>query len=93
MRIIGYIEHPICKITVFQMDLRITVKFEINMYEQSFRFRISDEIQTIDDVKRMIDAPFIQEVMKRFEDMKRSTGNMLERYLPASDDDDFEEII
>ena len=35
MRILGYLEHPTLKITVFKMDNRISVKFENSLYEQN----------------------------------------------------------
>ena len=37
MRIIGQIEHPDLKITVFKSDNRISVKFENEGYEQIFK--------------------------------------------------------
>ena len=39
MRILGYIDHPVVKITVFKMDNKFSVKFESIHYEQTFKFR------------------------------------------------------
>jgi len=35
MRIIGYLENRPCKVTVFEMDDKISVKFEVDLLEQT----------------------------------------------------------
>ncbi|MBK7870450.1 MAG: hypothetical protein IPJ74_07085 [Saprospiraceae bacterium] len=52
MRIIGYIEHPVLKITVFKMDNKISIKFESGLYEQTYKFRSGDTISNLGDVKK-----------------------------------------
>lgn len=54
MRIIGYIEHPGMKITVFKTDTRISVKFETGFYEQTYKFPIDVHLQNLDDVKNSL---------------------------------------
>lgn len=81
MRIIGYIEHPVMKITVFKMDNRITVKFEIGLYEQAYKFRIAEGIETIQDIKKLVDADFQKKVLDQFEPMHEHKNKAIKRHL------------
>jgi hypothetical protein len=45
MRIVGYIEHPVLKITVMQMNNRFVLKLEANMLEQTYKFHEDDNLQ------------------------------------------------
>lgn len=93
MRIVGYIENETCKITVFHQGLRFMVKFEDGLYEQAFKFRESDKISGLNDIQKMVDKAFIDEVILRFNDMRRSTGKLLERYIGSELGEEDEEII
>ncbi len=93
MRIIGYIEHPSIKITVFNMDSKFSIKFETSMYEQTYKVRPMPSISGIDDIKKLVNAAFIEEVMQQFGIMNRISNAALERFLPVVDEDEFEEII
>jgi hypothetical protein len=81
MRVIGEISHPSMKITVFKMEHRLTVKFEDGMYEQAYKFRHSDELNTFEDVSKMIDNDFIQAVRNRFSEMRSDTEALTSRYF------------
>lgn len=91
MRIIGEIEGKGCKITVFKTDMRLIVKFEDSFYEQIFKFRQSDELQGFEDIQRMIDDAFVNEVQQRFEQMRQSTLQLWQRFMPVPEEE--EEII
>ena len=93
MRITGYIEHPSMKITVFKMDNRLSVKFETGMYEQTFKFRESDEIAGFEDVQRIVDGAFMQAVLDNFSLLHSMKNEALQRGLPKATADKFEEII
>jgi len=93
MRIIGYIEHPSIKITVFNMDNKFSIKFETGMYEQTYKVRSMPSISGIEDIKKLVDATFMEEVMQQFGVMNRMSNGALERFLPVVDEDEFEEII
>jgi len=93
MRIVGYIENDECKVTVFHQGLRYMVKFEDGLYEQAFKFRESDKIKGLNDIQKLIDRPFIDEVMYRFTEMRQSTGKMLGRFIGESAEFEDEEII
>lgn len=92
MRIIGYIEHPSLKITVFQMDNKLSVKFENTFYEQTYKFRQSEDLNTISDVQKLVDETFIAKVLEQFPVMHQTKQKALDRFLPE-EEDSFEEII
>ncbi len=92
MRIIGYIEHPGMKITVFKTDTRISVKFETGFYEQTYKFPIDVHLQNLDDVKRLVDQAFISAVRQEMERMHRISVQAAAR-RPPEKEHDFEEII
>lgn len=92
MRIIGYIDHPTLKITVFKMDNRLSVKFESGLYEQTYKFRSGMEINDLKDIEAIVDAPFLQAVMENMGTMHRTSNQALKRYL-IKEEEDFEEII
>jgi len=93
MRIIGNIEHPILKITVFKMDNKFSVKFESGLYEQTYKFRSSDTIQGLEDIQKMVDAAFCSEVLQDFNRMHQRKNQAMARNLPQEVGGEFEEII
>jgi hypothetical protein len=92
MRIIGDIPHPSLKITVFKMDNKLSVKFETGLYEQTFKFRESEELHDFETMQKLVDAEFVNEVMENFAKMHRSKNAAMGRFLPAAKEG-FEEII
>ena len=62
MRIVGDISHPSLKITIFLHDSKYAVKFEAGLYEQTYKFRSSESLQTVEDIKTIVDAAFIEQV-------------------------------
>jgi hypothetical protein len=93
MRIIGYIEHPVLKITIFKMDNKFSVKLESGLYEQTYKFRQSDDINGPEDIRKIVDEAFIAGVLEMLDQMHRIKNKAIERGLPSSEDDEFEEII
>lgn len=94
MRIIGYLEFPGVKTTVFQMDNRISIKFETGLYEQTFKFRTGEGINNIEDVQRLVQPAFVEEVLKGFHRMHQIRTNILSNHQNTlSKPDYFEEII
>jgi len=92
MRIIGHIDHPVIKITVFKMDDKFSVKFETGLYEQTYKFRGSDAITGIEDIKALVDEGFINNVLAEMTTLHRIKSDALARFLPE-EEDDFDEII
>ena len=93
MRIIGHIDHPTLKITVFKMDNKLSVKFETGLYEQTYKFRESNELNDFATVKRLVDGQFVAEVMENFAKLHQAKNEALGRFLPKAGEEEFEEII
>lgn len=94
MRIAGHIEHPVLKITIFQMDNRFTVKFEDGTLEQAYKFRKSDTINNAADIQKLVDEKFTQDVLQQMKALRNIHQDALARFHPESDDDDeFDDII
>ncbi len=93
MRIIGNIEHPNLKITVFKMDNKLSIKFETGLYEQTFKFRESEELNDFASMEKLVDEEFVRFVTEQFEKMHRAKNAALGRYMPSPETEVFEEII
>lgn len=93
MRIIGNIEHPVLKITVFKMDNKLSVKFETGQYEQTFKFRESEDLNDFESMQKLVDEQFTAFVMEELERMHRAKNAAFGRFLPKAGIQGFEEII
>lgn len=93
MRIAGYIDHPILKITIFMLDQRFALKFESGLYEQTYKLRQSDLIQSVDDVRQLVDESFLNAVLQMLQQMHLLSQQALNKLAPLFEEDEFEEII
>ncbi len=93
MRIIGNIEHPDLKITVFKMDNRISVKFENTFYEQTYKLGMDERVASMEGVIKLIDRQFVEQVSAQFLQMHQTRISAFGRAFPAGRDVTFEEII
>ena len=93
MRIIGNIDHPEMKITVFKMDNKLSIKFELGLYEQTFKFRESDYMKGMEDAEKFIDAAFMGDVLKNFNSMHKSKNEGLAQLVKMEDEGEFPVII
>ena len=93
MRIIGYIEHPVMKITVFKDNGKLSAKFETGLFEQTYKFREMDAMRNLVDVQGLVDTEFQARVMDNFQTMNQIRNQSLDRFLPKLEEEDFEEII
>lgn len=93
MRIIGYIDHPILKITIFQMENKFSVKLESGLLEQTYKFRTGEGINNLEDIRRLVDEEFLEAVLEEMGRMRDIQRHTLERSLPDGQEDEFEEII
>ncbi|MCI5080712.1 MAG: hypothetical protein MRY78_03420 [Saprospiraceae bacterium] len=93
MRITGYIEHPVYKITIFQMDNKFSVKFETGLFEQTYKFRTGEGIESEADIRKLIDEAFLEGVGLAFQQMNGNRNGALARVAQASMDDEFDTII
>ncbi len=92
MRIAGQIEHPRLKITILEMNNRFSVKFEDQLLEQTYKFRSGPHLQSPADVRRLVDAEFINAVLRQMEQMHYLQAKTLERFNNHQEDQ-FDEII
>ena len=93
MRIIGNIEHPVFKITVFKTDNRLSIKFEYGLMEQVFKFREGERIHGIDDVRSMVDKPMLDAVAANFRAMIHTREQAISRLIPPDEASEFDKII
>jgi len=93
MRIIGQIEHPDLKITVFKSDNRISVKFENEGYEQIFKLGADERLNSVESIQKWADPIFLDEVLTRMQQMHRSRLSAMVRAFPPETTSEFEEII
>ena len=76
MRIIDTIEHPIMRISIFQMNQKYIVKFELGVLEQSYKFSELDIIN-LEILKADVTEKIIPNVLLRFEEMQKDLNNCL----------------
>ncbi|MFN0212715.1 MAG: hypothetical protein ACKVT2_00550 [Saprospiraceae bacterium] len=93
MRIIGYIEHPILKITIFKNDGRSSVKFENSSYEQTFKLGEDERFVTLEGVQKLVDGPMVEKVLEGFRQMHGTRLEAMARAYPVNSGLEFEEII
>ena len=92
MRIIGSIDHPRWKITVFKMDNRLSAKLETGLYELIYKFRPGEGVESLEDVRHWMDPAFFRDAERQFEAMHRARLAAFYR-KSAQESEDFEEII
>ena len=93
MRILGYIDHPVLKVTVFKTDTRLSIKFENGDLEQTYKFRPSQQTNSLKEINALVDDAFLAQVLKRFEGMKQDFGSTFSRNVAPPDEDEFPSII
>jgi hypothetical protein len=93
MRIIGTIDHPALKITVFKTDDQLSVKFEYGLMEQVFKFREGERLRDFDDVRSLVDKPMLDAVAENFKTMLRAREQALLRHVPPDEANEFDVII
>lgn len=93
MRIIGEIAHPTLKITAFKHDGKLSVKFEVGLMEQLFKFRESEQLKEFPDLERLVDAKFIEDVLAHFKLMHQSRERAMEGFFQQLEEDDFPVIV
>ena len=93
MRIIGNIEHPSLKISVFKADKRISVKFENAQYEQTIKFGDDDRFSNLDAVRTFVDNKLLEDILEGFRHIHAARIAALLRVFPTDTSDAFEDII
>lgn len=90
MRIVGNIDHPSYKITILEMNHRLSLQIEDGDLVQTFRFR-DGTIDNPIDMRRVVDDVFLSNVDTTFLQMKVTHKEVLRSVI--ENDDDFPEII
>ncbi|MEM9918629.1 MAG: hypothetical protein AAF990_11060 [Bacteroidota bacterium] len=80
------------KITVFKMDNKVSVKFETGLYEQTYKFRDGDAVDSMAAIEELVDPSFQQAVLEQFQQLHRLKMQALNRRR-ADEKEVFEEII
>lgn len=93
MRIIGEIQHPTLKITVFKMGERISVKFENERYEQTYKLGADERFAKMGLIEQWMDSSFLDKVQQAFQQMHQAQMGAMSRLFPATSENIFEEII
>lgn len=72
MRIIGYIDHPSLKITVFDTESRMIIKFENAHFEQNYKIRKGDNLKNLQQLTQLVDELFLEQVYANFNGMGKA---------------------
>lgn len=78
MRVIGEVQHPECKITLFHWNNRYLIKVEQGLLEQTYKVQEYD-VPTEDEVRRVITDDFIAAVLRQFDGMRQTLQEALHR--------------
>lgn len=93
MRIIGQIEHPSLKISVFKNDGRTSVKFETAHYEQTYKLGDDERFSTLEGVQQFVDTALLENTLEIFRQMHRARLDTMARQFPVQAGTAFETII
>jgi hypothetical protein len=78
MRVVGEIPHSNCKITVFAWNNRYLIKIEQGLLEQTYKLNEYD-VTSEAEVRTLVDETFIQETLARFDAMRASLEQAIQR--------------
>ena len=78
MRVVREISHPDCKITIFSWNNRYLIKLEQGVLEQTYKVAEQD-LAGEDDLMTLLDAEFLHQAARRFQDMGQSLYEARER--------------
>lgn len=77
MRIIGEFDAGEIKVTVFKMNERISIKFEKNLLEQTYKFRDGSAVSTLPEAQTFCSPETIDDINKIFDTMAAARSNSL----------------
>lgn len=81
MRYICDIPHPFIKISVFKMDNKYSLKLEMGMFEQTYKWRDIDELTTPDHISKIVDNSFLEACISQFKTMQQAFSATLQRNI------------
>jgi hypothetical protein len=71
MRVIGNIQHPEIKITLFHWNNKYLIKLETDLLEQTFKIPEYD-LTTETELNQVVNPQFLEAAMNRFNDMSKN---------------------
>lgn len=77
MRVVGEINHPDCKITLFHWNNRYLIKLENGLLEQTFKIPEYD-LASESELRQVVSDTFVMEALHRFDEMQRSLQTALD---------------
>ena len=92
MRIIADIPHPRMKITVFQMNGKISIKFEKHLIEHILKLRDGSPLNELDKLKSSLTSEVLIHMEKAIEN-QHVLRSEIELKLAEDDLEEFDEII
>ncbi|MFZ1749453.1 MAG: hypothetical protein WAU01_04655 [Saprospiraceae bacterium] len=92
MRIIGEFDIDGIKTTVFVMNERISVKYEYQLMEQTYKFRDGSGIQSLADVERFSMEKTSERIKQIFTEMAKIRTEALVS-MATEEDDEFDVIL
>ncbi|AXJ01787.1 hypothetical protein CYPRO_2545 [Cyclonatronum proteinivorum] len=78
MKTLGTVPHPQMMITIFMWNNRYLIKFEAGPYEQTFKIDAT-MAENPEDVKALVDDDFCEKVLRRFIEMNKDFGLLLQK--------------
>lgn len=94
MRIIGYIDHADLKITVFKMNNKISIKLESDLLEQTYKYRTSPILESLEDVKRLVTSEWIAKVETAMQQQRALRNDGLQTLIAQREkEEEFDDII
>ena len=78
MRVVAEIPHRDCKITIFNWNNKFLIKFEQPLLEQTYKINELD-ISGESAIRSLIDDVFIEDVLQRFAEMRKSLAHAMLR--------------
>lgn len=92
MRIIGEFDAGDIKVTVFKMNERISIKFEKNLLEQTYKFRDGSAVSTLQEAQTFCSQQAIDDINKIFDTMAAARSNSLHSMI-ENQEEKFDVII
>ena len=78
MRHLRDIAHPQFRISLFAWNNKFIVKFEHGPLEQTYKISELD-VSGPEEVETLLDAPFLEQVTRRFQEMATDWGASMDR--------------
>lgn len=75
------------------MDNKLSIKFESGLYEQTYKFRMQEGLENMEDIKNLVDGAFVQSVEQILRSMHQTKMSAVARKMEDKREDEFEGII